>query len=154
MRDVPLYNIDSRRITEGEFEISVQEETRARETTPHMHDHFMIVLLCEGHATHSLDFVEYEVVAPALVFIGTGQVHNQLRSRSAKSYIISFTSEFILSSSPDFLAHLFSTPRVNLSSQEFDKLLPFAELLYDEYNSNPGESRVLSNLLLAFLEKM
>jgi AraC-like DNA-binding protein len=98
--------------------------------------------------------VEYDVHAPALLFIGTGQVHNHIRSRAAKSYIISFTSDFILASSPDFLGHLFSTTRVNLTRRELKRLLPFADLLYGEYELDVQNTRVLSSLLMALLEKL
>lgn len=153
MHEVPLYNIESERNKAGDFKISIQSGSLASESTPHTHDHFMIVFLFEGSSTHSIDFVEYAVRAPALLFIGTGQVHRHIRSQSATSYVISFTSDFILISSPDFLAHLFNTPQVTLTDSEFKRLMPFAELLFKEYQIGVEESRVWRNLLMAFLEK-
>ena len=153
MHQVPSYNIGSGRSSTGDFKIFIQEEALPAESTPHTHDHYMIVFLFKGTSTHSIDFVEYQVQAPALLFIGMGQVHNQIGSHSARSYIISFTSDFILASSPDFLIHLFNTPEVGLTDVEFKRLMPFTELLYKEYTSGEMENKVLSNLLMAFLEK-
>lgn len=153
MHEVPSYNIDSNRTAAGDFKISLQEETLPAESTPHTHDHYMIVFLFQGTSIHSIDFVEHQVQAPALLFIGMGQVHNQIGAQSAKSYIVSFTNDFILASSPDFLIHLFNTPQVALTDAEFKQLMPFTELLYKEYTSDEKENKVLSNLLMAFLEK-
>lgn len=137
----------------GDFKISMQEETLAGDGEPHTHDHFMIIVLYEGYSTHSIDFIEYNVTAPALIFIGTGQVHNYIMSKEAKVYTISFTGDFLLSSSSNFLIHLFNTTLVRLKRSELTMLLPFADLLFREYVPGRQNSRVLSNLLTAFLEK-
>jgi AraC-like DNA-binding protein len=136
----------------GDFKISTHDETASGDA-PHTHDHYMIIFLRGGSSVHSIDFIEYNIEAPALIFIAAGQVHNHISSECSNVYTISFTSDFILSSSSTFLAHLFDTTVVRLNGAELNLLLPFADLLFKEYTSATQNQRVLGNLLMAFLEK-
>lgn len=103
-KGIPIYSIDRFRKnnTRNEFQIEVFTKNRNFNVAyPHRHDFFEILYITEGHGTHIIDFIEYEIKPNSIFFLSPGQIHTLDLSDNINGFIFLFTSEFYLLNKQD-----------------------------------------------------
>ena len=108
---------------------------------PHRHDYYTIILTVEARGTHLIDFETYPLSDGQLICISPWQVHQIQEDQKSKGYAITFTDQFLGSSSvtPEIIQsfNLFrlagETPPIFLSPLDFEIAIRYAEdlLRYD-----------------------
>lgn len=63
---------------------------------PHRHDFYDILFVKQGHGTHTIDFVTYDVKPCSIFFLTPGQVHSWDLSRDIQGFSIFFKPDFYL----------------------------------------------------------
>jgi len=155
---IPIYNASS--VTDGHsdaFQITKLTfgDGRYEKTNhPHRHNHFTLMVLCEGTTKQIIDFKEYEAKDAALIFMRPGQVHVEVNPGYAVMYLITFTNEFLFSYSADnHWEQQFTHNLLPLKSIELAGLIPFLSLIQREFADFKMNRAVIAQLLLAILEK-
>jgi len=121
---------------------------------PHRHHHYTLLVLCAGVSKQFIDFKEYEARDSALILMRPGQVHYEVNPGNSALFMITFTSEFLLSYSADnHWEQQFSRNLYHLNHSERTALQPYLELMLTEFREFKRNRAVLGQLLLAFLEK-
>ncbi|GAA4794460.1 helix-turn-helix domain-containing protein [Olivibacter ginsenosidimutans] len=122
---------------------------------PHRHDHYTLLILCEGSTKQFIDFKAYEAKDAALLFIQPGQVHYEVNPGYASMYVITFTNEFMFSyTANNHWTQAFNTNLLPLKSEELGELLPFLYLLQQEFSAFKQKKAIIALLFLAMLEKI
>lgn len=129
-QNIPVYNVSS--TTEGyadEFDLkklSYGHDRYEKTKHPHRHDHYTLLILCEGTTRQFIDFKEYEAKDAALIFMRPGQVHYEVDPGNAQMYLITFKGDFLFSYSADnHWEQQFSNNLLSLKKSELDRILPF-----------------------------
>lgn len=155
---IPTYNIGT--IAEGSsdafgmFKLEPGHDRYENTNYPHRHDHYTLIVLCEGFSKQIIDFKTYEAKDAALLFIQPGQVHYEANHGHALMYVITFTKEFLLAYSADnHWVQQFNTNLLLLKPSERNALLSYLELLQTEFTTFKLSKAVIAQLLLAMLEK-
>ncbi|HEY0899852.1 MAG TPA: helix-turn-helix domain-containing protein [Sphingobacteriaceae bacterium] len=151
-KKVPFYPI-SRGDHGKAIDFSIAQQDVHNEELPHRHDHYLIYFVEEGASTHSLDFEEYRVEAPALLFVTPGQIHSVEHAGHSKVTALAFNASFTLGMDINDLEHLFHTSVIRLQAGELAEVHPYIELMQREYSEIRGKEPVLAGLLTAFLAK-
>lgn len=155
---IPVYNASS--VSEGHSDdfnivkLTYGHDRYEKTSHPHRHDHYTLLILCEGTTKQFIDFKEYEAKEAALLFIRPGQVHYEVNPGNATMYLITFTGEFLFSYAADnHWDQQFNINMLPLKRLELRGLLPFLELIDAEYNEPQQNKSIVAHLLLAVLEK-
>ncbi|WP_134088249.1 helix-turn-helix domain-containing protein [Olivibacter sp. XZL3] len=158
-QNIPTYNVSS--VTEGymdEFNIlklSYGHDRYENTKHPHRHDHYTLIILCEGTTRQFIDFKEYEARDAAIIFMRPGQVHYEVDPGNARMYLITFKADFLFSYSADnHWEQQFSSNLLSLKASELARILPFLSLIQEEYTAFKQNKAVVAQLLLALLEKI
>jgi len=64
---------------------------------PHSHTFYLLMWICEGSGTHTIDFKTYQVEANQLYFLTPGQIHSWQLSPDIRGYNLFFEANFFLS---------------------------------------------------------
>lgn len=109
---------------------------------PHGHNFFLILLVTVGSGTHTIDFLEYEVIPGSMFIISPGQIHQWSLSKNIDGYILFFTKEFFLHDFDmdkltrfPFFNSTFSQPMLQLNVKEKEEILAKYEMIYQEYQN-------------------
>ncbi|UOG73764.1 AraC family transcriptional regulator [Hymenobacter tibetensis] len=78
---------------------------------PHAHDFYLLLYVTQGHGTHTIDLVSYEVRPGSLFFMTPGQVHHWQLSDDTQGYVVLFEADFYLFRYPG--SRLFDYPFFN-----------------------------------------
>ncbi|MCL4640986.1 MULTISPECIES: helix-turn-helix domain-containing protein [Olivibacter] len=157
-QNIPIYNVPS--TGEGysdEFDIkrlSYGHDRYEKTTAPHRHDHYTLIILCQGTTRQFIDFKEYEAKDAALLFMRPGQVHYEVDPGNAEMYLVTFKGDFLFSYSADnHWEQQFSSNLLSLKKHELERILAFVALIEEEYTLFKQNRAVVAQLLLALLEK-
>jgi AraC-like DNA-binding protein len=155
---IPIYNVSS--ISEGHSDdfnivkLTYGHDRYEKTTHPHRHDHYTLLVLCEGTTKQFIDFKEYEASDAALLFMRPGQVHYEVNPGNATMYLITFTGEFLFSYAADnHWDQQFNTNLLSLKQSELKDLLPFLQLIEAEHKVLQQNKSIVAHILLATLEK-
>ncbi|MDB5267087.1 MAG: hypothetical protein JWP58_127 [Hymenobacter sp.] len=61
---------------------------------PHAHSFYLLLYVTQGHGTHTIDLVTYELRPGGLYFLVPGQAHSWVLSPDAQGYILFFSAAF------------------------------------------------------------
>ena len=78
---------------------------------PHRHRFHEMVWIEEGEGSHTIDFIDYPLIAGRIYLITPGQIHQWKRNRM-KGYVIQFTDSLLEKTYREVVlqgAHLFRT---------------------------------------------
>lgn len=82
-----------------DFAVRTMEEIEARRTqhpaVPHRHTYYSVVYMRTGSGTHTVDFQQFEVSGPVVVFISPEQVHHFEFSSQPQGHVILFSPDFL-----------------------------------------------------------
>ncbi len=128
---------------------------------PHRHNYFEIFHFTKGGGDHMLDFAHREIKDHSLHFVAPGQVHMLRRDKSAKGYVLIFSSGFfhlhaaktnMLNEYPAF--NKTAVPVLSSAKDLSNELQKIAAEIESEYNSvHPYRDQVLFSYLNIFLLK-
>jgi len=156
-QEIPVYPVPSNTAHVDEFNITKLTFGQGRyekTSDPHRHHHYTLMILCEGITQQFIDFKEYKAEGMAIILMRPGQVHEEINAGNALMYLITFHADFLFSRSADHhWERQFDKNMLPLISEDLQDLLPFLELLQDEYRNFPKNKTVVAHLLLALLEK-
>ncbi|MCC2547145.1 AraC family transcriptional regulator [Hymenobacter sp. BT175] len=65
-------------------------------SVPHAHDFYLLLYIPEGHGTHTIDLLPYEIRPGSLFFMTPGQVHSWELSADVQGFIVFFDADFFL----------------------------------------------------------
>jgi len=158
-KNIPIYNVNS--VEEGRLDefnlvkLTLGHARYEKTSHPHRHDHYTLIILCEGTSKQFIDFKEYEATDAAILFMQPGQVHYEVDPGHAVMYLITFTSDFLFSYSADnHWTQQFNTNLLPLKKTELSALLPFLELIQQEFTAFKQNKAVIAQLFLAMFEKI
>ncbi|MCA8829175.1 AraC family transcriptional regulator [Hymenobacter pini] len=125
---------------------------------PHAHDFYLLLYVTEGHGTHTIDLISYELKPGSLFFMTPGQVHQWQLSENAQGYVVLFEADFYLFRYPGsrlfeypFFQHAHA-PVLYLPSPDL-ALGPIMERMWREHLSPaPQQDEVFRAYLLLCLE--
>lgn len=156
MSTLPVYNLPETH----EFEIfKMNRYSPDNFCPPHRHSFYEISFFTKGEGNHSIDFVEYPIVAKRVYFTTPGQLHSWEKMKIKNQYdgyIVRFNENFLNSDQLGNIKTIFNQfdaePFIQLTS-------PFSELqllkmIYAEHNTQENNFvtlRPLLNALLAYL---
>ncbi|TGD78815.1 helix-turn-helix domain-containing protein [Hymenobacter wooponensis] len=63
---------------------------------PHSHNFYLLLYVTQGHGTHTIDLVTYDLQPGSLFFMTPGQVHHWELSEDAQGYVVFFEADFYL----------------------------------------------------------
>jgi AraC family transcriptional regulator, transcriptional activator of pobA len=72
-----------------------RSKVRGNRHRPHRHDFYQIFWIIGGERLFSIDFDQFPVLAPSLVFVPPGAVHTFGRLESTNGYMLSFQQDFL-----------------------------------------------------------
>ncbi|MET4106735.1 helix-turn-helix transcriptional regulator [Hymenobacter sp. UYP22] len=127
-------------------------------SVPHAHDFYLLLYVTEGHGTHTIDLISYELKPGSVFFMTPGQVHHWQLSDDAQGYVVLFEADFYLLRYPDnrlfeypFFDHAHA-PVLYLPAAE-TTLLPLIERMWQEHTAPaPQQDEVFRAYLLLCLE--
>jgi AraC family transcriptional activator of pobA len=61
---------------------------------PHAHSFYLLLYVTQGHGTHTIDLVTYDLRPGGLYFLVPGQAHSWVLSADAQGYILFFSAAF------------------------------------------------------------
>ena len=67
---------------------------------PHAHSFYLLLYVTQGHGTHTIDLVTYDLRPGGLYFLVPGQAHSWTLSPDAQGYILFFSAAFYLHQYP------------------------------------------------------
>lgn len=149
MKEIPLYRIEEVTIRGNmpSFEVLPLEasfdKAKRNIVASHRHDFYESFLVCSGSGSISIDFVDYQLSAPLLLFLSPGCVHSWDKSIMASGLTLRFTTEFMVSnvSSSSYSPELFvfvtigGSPVIHLNGEQFDKFRSFGMMMENEYST-------------------
>jgi AraC family transcriptional activator of pobA len=97
---LPVYRIPdftaARALTRG-FHVADLQAHRQRHAfvqAPHKHDFYLLLLVRNGHGSHTIDFTEYAVTPGSVFFLTPGQVHAWDLTPETDGSLLFFSPEF------------------------------------------------------------
>jgi len=63
---------------------------------PHSHDFYLLLYVTQGHGTHTIDLITYDLQPGSLFFMTPGQVHSLQLHADAQGFIVFFDPSFYL----------------------------------------------------------
>jgi AraC-like DNA-binding protein len=149
MKEIPVYRIEEVTIRGNmpSFEVLTLEQAfnKAKRNIvgSHRHDFYESFLVCSGSGSISIDFVDYQLSAPLLLFLSPGCVHSWDKSIMVSGLTLRFTTEFMVSnvSSSSYSPELFifvtigGSPVIHLNEEQFDKFRFLGTMMESEYST-------------------
>jgi AraC family transcriptional activator of pobA len=71
-----------------------------RVSTPHAHDFYLLLYITQGHGTHTIDLITYDLQPGSLFLLMPGQVHCWSLSADTQGLILFFGADFYLQHYP------------------------------------------------------
>lgn len=153
-KEIPVYNIEEVNIGHNmpSFEVLplkvALSQMRRDIVGPHRHDFYEACLLHSGNGSLSIDFVDYPLSPPQMIFLAPGCVHSWDKSIMPSGLFMRFTTEFmssnVCSSSypPEFLIFVTigGSPVIRLNGEQFSKFSFWGKMIESEYSA-PGLDR-------------
>lgn len=156
---IPIYQKEK-----GKFKINelfsirwkpLDEDLYTGSERPHRHDYYSVLFLVEGETIQYIDFKEHHIKSPALLLMHPDQVHFDVNTNNARMLLITFKESLLLETNDTASwKHIFNRNVIDLSPSVRDDLLSYTDLLLREYQLSHPSEKVISNLFLAFLEKI
>ncbi len=119
---------------------------------PHRHNFYTVVLIKQGHGTHTIDYSSYPIADHQLFFVGPGQVHHLVEETCTYGFVLLFSTEFLHSNGIELSfiedLHLFNdygdSPPLALSAIQLTTLNGFCEqiLALEQGNINFREQAI------------
>lgn len=139
------------------FEITAEvvDGIRSHATQPHRHNYEELLIVTRGNPSHFIDFFKETVVAPVVIYIAQGKVHEFMPDAETRGWCIRYNSDFIRESNFHFFSNYLD--RINFP---FDagsckqKIGILCELILHEYENNPDQPDIYRHLLSALLAKL
>ncbi|MFD1871481.1 AraC family transcriptional regulator [Hymenobacter bucti] len=124
---------------------------------PHGHSFYLLLYVSQGHGTHTVDLVTYDLGPGSVFFLAPGQVHQWHLGPEAEGIVVFFEPDFYQFRYPerDLLALPFfdSTHPPVLYLPATNELAPlFAQLLREYQMNHPNQAEVLRAYLGLILE--
>jgi AraC family transcriptional regulator, transcriptional activator of pobA len=146
-KSIPVYNITDVAIGDKipYFEVlsleAAFEKAKQNVVGPHRHDFYETFILSGGEGAISIDFEDYPLAVPQLLFFAPGRVHSWEKARNRSGMMIRFSSEFLLSGEMDTTyspeLYIFITiggsPVIHLQREQFEKFHSIARMMESEY---------------------
>ncbi len=130
-------------------------EIRKATVMPHRHDYEELLIFRNGEVDHFIDFRKEHVIAPVVIYIAEGKIHQLQLDENVRGWVIRYRTDFI----PDSKFHFYSsfldtinyTPSPALCLDSIDKL---CDLMLEEYNQSDVSNPTIRHLLKALLSKL
>lgn len=106
---------------------------------PHRHAGYSIMLILSGKLTHYIDFQQYTVVAPALMFLSPDLVHQHGAEADFESITIAFDKEFLMTEAQHMVMCwecMFNHSVLEVTEQQLKEMLVFTQVIQQEYRKN------------------
>jgi AraC-like DNA-binding protein len=126
---------------------------------PHRHDFYQIFWLTHGERTFTIDFDNFPVRAPSLVFVPPGAVHTFGTLESTRGYMLSFQQDFLeaqgysidlFQDCPPFDPAHFRVV-LEVSDSSVQRLADYVEQIFAEFSSKQHEYQAAIAALLRLL---
>lgn len=125
---------------------------------PHAHDFYLLLYVTQGHGTHTIDLVSYELGPGCLFFMTPGQVHHWQLSADTQGYVVLFEADFYLFRYPGSRLYEYPffqptyRPLLHLLPTEAE-LRPLFERMWQEHQAPaPQQDEVFRSYLHIALE--
>jgi AraC-like DNA-binding protein len=125
---------------------------------PHAHNFYLLLYVTQGHGTHTIDLVSYDLQPGCLFFMTPGQVHHWQLSDDAEGYVVLFETDFYLSRYPGnrlfeypFFNHAYP-PVLYLPEGETDIQLLMERMWMEHTTPAPQQDEVFRSYLHICLE--
>jgi AraC family transcriptional activator of pobA len=139
-----------------QLEAHVQQFPHVSES--HAHDFYLLLYVCHGQGTHTIDLISYDLRPGSLFFLSPGQAHSWALSPDAQGFILFFTAEFYRQHYPAtrLSEYPFFTPArqpvVYLAPPETQVLPLFERIYQEEATAAPNRDAVVSAYVYLILE--
>jgi len=154
LKEIPVYGIQDVAIRDDmpSFEVLTLEaafdKAKRNIVASHRHDFYESFLLYSGGGFISIDFVDYQISTPQLLFLPPGCVHSWDKSLKASGLTLRFTTGFMVSnaSRSSFPPELFifvtigGSPVIHLNGEQLDKFR-FLGMMMESEHSTPRLNR-------------
>ena len=122
---------------------------------PHRHNHEEVVIFTKGGAEHFIDFNKEPVVAPIIIYIAQGKIHQFLLHPNSEGWIIKYKNEFIPQGKFNYYSNFLDTINYTFETSEcLSKWDTLCDMMLDEYQQPEPDFVLIKYLLSAFLAKL
>lgn len=122
---------------------------------PHRHDHEELIIITHGHPTHFVDFIEFALVPPVIIYVAMGRVHSFHPDKDTRGWVIRYNSELIPQTRFNFYSNFSDQINYPLSHEYCSTdLNAILEILLKEYKSPSPNYEVIRHLVSAVLVKL
>ena len=132
--------------------------------TPHKHHFYELFLVCEGTATHAVDYQEYTLTKNTFFFIAQGQLHfwATTNRENIRGYRLMFTEDFFQMNQTDnqflfeliHLDNIYQNPLILVSPKLNSFIFTYFELILQEFERENTYDRALQSLLYLLLSEV
>jgi AraC-like DNA-binding protein len=122
---------------------------------PHRHDHEEIIIATEGNYEHFIDFNKSTYLAPSLVYVAQGKVHQFLPNFSTKGWAIRYNTEFIPGGKFHYYSHYLDNIKYDLDKGFFLKSVDnLCNMMLGEIQQKTIDYDTIKYLLNALFSKL
>jgi AraC family transcriptional regulator, transcriptional activator of pobA len=132
--------------------------------TPHKHRFYELFLVCEGTATHVVDYQEYTLTKNTFFFISQGQLHfwATTNRENIRGYRLMFTEDFFQMNQTDnqflfeliHLDNIYQNPLISVSPELNSFIFTYFELILQEFERENTYDKALQSLLYLLLSEV
>ena len=136
----------------------------SRIKSPHKHQFYEVLLIKEGNTIQNVDYQEFNIQSATLFFISQGQLHlwGKTDRSNIRGYRLMFTEDFFLLNHIDknflfelvFLDNIYFNPCISVSNEANSTIYKYFDLLFEEYERDDANSKVLQSLLFLTLTEV
>jgi AraC family transcriptional regulator, transcriptional activator of pobA len=158
---IPSFDLYKKLETDLSFEFDRLEESYHEydSSSPHRHNYYEIIFFNKAGGYHEIDFRQFDITADTIHFISPEQVHLLRRKKDVTGFVLSFTSDLLLSisSGQPFLSQFsfFTTectqPLIIFNSQNRNQFLKIIADIENEFLSDNENKKQMLALLIGQL---
>ena len=139
------------------FEVTkvLVKEILLQPSKPHRHQYEELLVLTKGEPEHFIDFIREKVVAPVVIYVAQGKVHEFVPDVNTRGWVIRYRNDFLPGSNFHFYSNYLDKITFSFDPgtcrQQIGNL---CDLMLFEYQENPLEVKVYRHLFMALLAKL
>lgn len=167
--DIKRIKFDYRRAGTIQFDLLTLQDLLNRQNLDHspkvLHrvDFFLLLLINTGTCQHTIDFLDYDLEAGAVLTVRKDQIHKFFPS-DADGYILLFTNQFVVSylerlqalKTLQIFNELMGNPKIKLDQKEHQEVLDLIRQMHEEFYQKRDEysSSIIRSLLQILISKL
>lgn len=103
MNSIKIYSNKDAFHSDSDFSITKMEDIydkrNGKVDVPHRHEFYTVLVVKNAKGEHKIDFNSYPLHDHQIYFVSPGQVHQVVEREKSEGYVLTFTTQFLLTSS-------------------------------------------------------